>query len=544
MTATRRLMWPVMALAGVITTALIGLFLQLDTTQAAGEDMSALRQAVSPLLASGQSRGYQALLQRKRPQGTLFVALSDREGHNLAVWPPPLSAAHWSILSGPLQAGRQSLIELLGREQRVALVYQGESVGQLQLYRVQGLLSLNLPAWLFLICLSLAASGLWGLRRSQRDSTLTRLQPSHTTAPAQATWLLSLGQSMDEAKLGLLQIDGQERVQFINRQAQQLSGWAAVEARGLPLGSVLRPQSDGPDKALLDLLPPTSTGQRAHFTLRGRDNTSVPLEVSRLPLLDAAVDGNLLLLRDIRNEQEQLASLRQDARLAAATLDLMNDGLAITDRYGRITRANRKLQQLSGYSAQELQGMTVAKLMPVPFLNDASVQLSHYLPDQAGHKPPVVAWRKDASTFAVDLQVQALAAAEQGYLLLLGDKAQQQRSRMLAGRLSVLLQHMPVSMLLVDAQTGYCNGASPQALQLLGYARDQLQRMSLSHLLPDWADGDWQRQVEALKASPTNAVGSAVRVRLADGRQIHAQLRLALSQDEEPPVLLVFISPD
>src|SRR3546814_19265589 len=64
-----------------------------------------------------------------------------------------------------------------------------------------------------------------------------------------------------------------------------------------------------------------------------------------------------------------------------------------------------------GYTDDELHGFTVAKLMPVPFLNAPGVRLADYLAGADRGEvalPRVVGWRRDAKTFPVELWVQTL----------------------------------------------------------------------------------------------------------------------------------------
>ncbi len=554
--APRKSWWPLLGLIALLLVSLLDLQQSLRTPTHSAVFDPQLQSQLAALLAQGDSRGYAAALKAHPPAASLYLEVLDRDGQAMAVWPAPYSAARWSVFAGPLQHLRLSLVRVLGNEQRTDLIYQGRVVGELLLYHAQGVVGLNRQAWFSLFCLLLALLGLWSLRGRGAGAVAPAANTVSTQEGGQASGgeqlAMRIAQSTDAAQLGLIALDESACVSFMNQVAQRLTAWPLDEARGLPLGSVLRvegalaDEADGP--ALSQRLGQLDeAGLACRIRLRSRNENVLPVALHQLPLtadVGGKPGGALISITDVSKPQAERNALRREAGLAAKTLDFMSDGLAVTNRYGRISRSNRKLQQLFDYSGPEIEGMTVSKLMPVPFLNDAAISLKDYLPGAIAESPAVVGWRKDASTFAVDLQVQELFDDEQAYLLLVRDRAARQQNENLARRLNTLVASSPDALLLVDAETTYVNAANPQALQQLGYSEERLRRMSLTHLLPELELEALQQLVAELKRAERPWQDLVSSVRYADGSRLQSRLRLSWSGEEEPPLLLVFIGPD
>jgi PAS domain S-box-containing protein len=129
---------------------------------------------------------------------------------------------------------------------------------------------------------------------------------------------------------GVMACDQDGRITLMNRVAESLTGWSAVEALGRPLGEVLRlaegrtgeparsPVGEGPGEA--------DAGRTGQVLLEGRDGGRRPVSDSRAPILSAAGEplGMVVLLRDesarIQAEQKRLAleeQLRQAQKMEA-----------------------------------------------------------------------------------------------------------------------------------------------------------------------------------------------------------------------------------
>ena len=103
-------------------------------------------------------------------------------------------------------------------------------------------------------------------------------------------WLTSaLGSVTD----GIIAIDPDGRVRFVNAAAEQIIGWLNDDAEGRPLSQVLQ---------LKEALEPGS--ERTIATLVDRDGASRRIEVSRAPIANSAGPalGTMVMLRALGND--------------------------------------------------------------------------------------------------------------------------------------------------------------------------------------------------------------------------------------------------
>jgi PAS domain S-box-containing protein len=151
-----------------------------------------------------------------------------------------------------------------------------------------------------------------------------------------ATTLRSVGDAV-------IATDGQGRVRFINLVAEQLTGWANEDARGLPLQRVFaifneqtRAEVESPVSRVLR--ENQVVGLANHTILRARDGTERPIEDSGAPIRGAngEITGVVLVFRDATEDRAARRELiesrdalreadrRKDVFLATLSHELRN----------------------------------------------------------------------------------------------------------------------------------------------------------------------------------------------------------------------------
>ena len=220
------------------------------------------------------------------------------------------------------------------------------------------------------------------------------------------------GEQLD--RLGLAQIvaDPEGRILSLNRTAESLCGWSADDVERRPVYTVFHAVDGAGRPAPVPLETVLRDGvdlaPHAGF-LKPRQGQPLPVQMmaSVIHNADGMVVGAVQVFHDRSLQAAAEAdSARRQAR-AEAVLDALEDGVLITDEAGVIRASNRRARELFGYPPTQLEGGTVTKLMPVPFLNTPGIRLDDFVaptPDL----PRVVGWRRDASTFPVDLRVRPL----------------------------------------------------------------------------------------------------------------------------------------
>ena len=225
------------------------------------------------------------------------------------------------------------------------------------------------------IALSTVIAGLVELVRSG----VTQLQVAQIKIAEQGeqhrVTLTSIGDAV-------ISVDIQEKVQFMNRIAESLTGWRLEEARGQPLDEVFRIISELMRKPLES---PVSRALRSgtvvdlenHALLLGKDGTERSIDDSASPIRDVSgnVIGAVLIFRDVtrrrtdEREREELLRREQEAkqelvqtvealRKSEARFRTIVDSNMIAVCFwnvdGRVLDANDRYLKLVGYSREDL----------------------------------------------------------------------------------------------------------------------------------------------------------------------------------------------
>lgn len=314
-----------------------------------------------------------ALLMLEQAEGCPLVGL-DVHGR-IALWSPGAGQltghARADLLGEPLSA----LYLPEEREQAARELRQADAGGRLETegWRVRRDGS-RFRARQVLTALHDAGGGLVGFSCTLRP------------AEAQRELLLHLGQlilaSVDE---GIYGMDAEGRTTFVNAAGARMLGWKAEELIGKPKHALIHhsradrsplPESACPIRAsCLD-------GQTRHVTdevFWRRDGTCFPVEYRCSPVREGGrIIGAVLTFTDISERlraeaQARQLLLEQAARAEAEAverrvhrmLESITDAFAALDRAWRYTYVNRRAEELSHRSREEMIGRTPLEVFPL-----------------------------------------------------------------------------------------------------------------------------------------------------------------------------------
>ncbi len=259
-----------------------------------------------------------------------------------------------------------------------------------------------------------------GLPERLRDAPRLR---SPTPARDSAAELLNL------AGIGLMRLDRLGRVLAMNAMAEQWTGWTEQSAIEQQIFTVLRVRDDEHKPLDATLAAAWQGGATTPIQLEGwlmpRQGERLRMEVRAATLRDAGgITGAVLVLNETSHHYAQGEQLAQAARLPQSLMDRLDEAILHTDTAGVIRYANERIRDLLGYPPDELQGESIGKLLPVPFLNQPQLSLKDY----AAHKPElpaVTGWHKDGRSVPIELGVEPLPV-EGGFLVILRTRADAQ----------------------------------------------------------------------------------------------------------------------
>ncbi len=388
----------------------------------------------------------------------------------------------------------------------------------------------------------------WSRRLDGQRSVAGRLPP-------ELAWQVTenlrerVGRALDGLQYAIFLVGRDARIRYANSAAERLTGWSAAEAQGRPAYTVFHTLGDSgiPEVTPVERclregedLPPQPC------SLRTRGGEIRPVEVMACLLRDAdgVIDGAAMLFRDLTAATRQTEALRREARLSQSVVDHLDEGLLTTDPAGVVRSANARAQRMFGYSRDEMAGVTVTKLMPVPFLNTPGVRIGDYIGARpAAHLPKVVGWRKDATTFPVELWVQPMSVDDSsGLVVIIRDITERLRGENLASRLGRLLDSAMEEIYIFDAQTLYFLEVNRGAQRNLGYSLEQLTEMSPLQISEDLDAAMFQSYLARLRGGDTGHLSYRCRHRRADGSSYPVEVRLNFSREEEPPVFMAIVA--
>lgn len=350
---------------------------------------------------------------------------------------------------------------------------------------------------------------------------------------------------LDTLGFGVIVIQREGKVSWLNPIAESLCGWSLEDARERLVYSVFHPQDD---KGVA-LTPAAEIALRDDETvpvqvcqLRSRNGSLKPIEMMAAPLRDAAdlLTGAVMMFRDVSTRHAEMQELRRQSRLSQGVIDHLDEGLIMTDPAGVVRFGNARTLRMFGYSRNELDGVTVTKLIPVPFLNTPGIKLSDYVASRDRRRlPRVVGWRKDATTFPVELLVQPISVdSDTGYIVILRDITEKLRGENLATRLGRLLDNAVEEIYIFDAQTLYFLEINRGARNNLGYRPEQLTRMTPMSISSGIESETFQQHLSDLRGGAREHLTYRCQHRRANGTEYPVEVRLNFSREEEPPVFM------
>lgn len=156
-----------------------------------------------------------------------------------------------------------------------------------------------------------------------------------------------------------LDLDG--RYTSLNRAGEQIIGYTREEALAMHVSDIVAPEYLDRVRQKLEAkregsLEPTIY-EKEIFT---KDKRRLTLEVNSRPIIkNNRVAGVLGIARDITARKEQEKAQAESEQRFQAIFHTANIGIAIGDRNASAAESNQAYQQMLGYTAEELRGMTI-----------------------------------------------------------------------------------------------------------------------------------------------------------------------------------------
>ena len=208
-------------------------------------------------------------------------------------------------------------------------------------------------------------------------------------------------------------------VQMMNTVAERLTGYSEHEARGIDVERILRivhestrEQVDNPVRRVIQHGQPV--GLANHTVLIPKAGSEVPIDDSAAPIKrpDGAVSGAVLVFRDISERRRAFETARQLASIVANS----DDAIIGKSLQGIVTSWNRGAERLFGYSAGEMIGAPIARLIPPDRLDDMTAILERVGQGESVEHYVTERMTKDGRRLLVSLTVSPIRD-QQGHVV-------------------------------------------------------------------------------------------------------------------------------
>jgi hypothetical protein len=225
----------------------------------------------------------------------------------------------------------------------------------------------------------------------------------------QEQWLNAV---LNTAPVVVLVLDVEGRVQWANEHLERLTGYSAEDLVGEDWVERMVPSRDR--KRIGELCWLIRHGEPSHGELNPivrKDGGEVTVQwFNRLLKNEHGETESILCIgSDVTEKMIYEESLR-------AVLDTAAEAIVTIDRSGTIQSFNRAAEEIFGYSAEEVIGTSVGKLMPSPYRETHASYIERYLetgePRIIGTGREVVAVREDGSKFPAELSVSRVGDTE------------------------------------------------------------------------------------------------------------------------------------
>jgi two-component system sensor kinase FixL len=239
-----------------------------------------------------------------------------------------------------------------------------------------------------------------------------RFEMERRLEDSQLTYATILGSIGD----GVIAVDTEGCVRFMNPVAERLTGWLTRDAQQEQSATILNVINTGSEQATADL---TSQVLNSRNTLTfGRDAFVVSREGVRVSVdgrmsfvvdsLDRVV-GACITLRDVSSTRKAESDLVAMAQQLRAVVDTAVDGVLMLDAAGTIVMLNPACERLFGYTSGEMTGLKIDAVMRSP-LSGAQAGPWH-LDYRESRRPMLVSARaticrrRDRSSFPAEVSV-------------------------------------------------------------------------------------------------------------------------------------------
>jgi formate hydrogenlyase transcriptional activator len=207
--------------------------------------------------------------------------------------------------------------------------------------------------------------------------------------------------------------DAEGRITSINPQVERLFGYGRRELIGQDVEILVperfrhaHPGHRGAYKAHASVRP---MGAGLELFGRRSDGSEFPVDIMLSPMDTAEGRVVISVIRDISDRKKAQEAIHRSEQQFRALFEFSPDAIIASDREGRITELNARVESMFGYRRRELMGQSIDSLVPERFRHTHPARRKEYA--SAARVRPMGAGlelygrRKDGSEFPADIML-------------------------------------------------------------------------------------------------------------------------------------------
>jgi diguanylate cyclase (GGDEF)-like protein/PAS domain S-box-containing protein len=356
----------------------------------------------------------------------------------------------------------------------------------------------------------------------------------------------------EHAPVAILQFDRNGYVTSANRKFAELSGYSPEEAIGLRLADTSLPEDTDAGQQLVDALASGEIAsiQRERRLLR-KDGSTRWMRATAQFKRDSSgrLQWGTAVLEDIHQRKEAEHMLRQSEEHFRLLFENAPIGIAQVDHEGRLTSANARFAEITGYSSEEARGFTHVEItLPeeLPAVSQDVAKLFSTDADLIQYEKRLL--RKDRSTRWVRVTGRAIRETPgrvQWGIVLYEDIAERKRGKdalqQSEEKFRATFEHAPLGIAECALDGSFIDVNSKLA-ELLGYTKRELTGLTFADVTHP---GDMEQTLVNLQKLTAGESASYVmekRYVRKDGSLLWVNVRKSLaSVFGTPPYLIVTV---
>ena len=191
-----------------------------------------------------------------------------------------------------------------------------------------------------------------------------------------------------------------------NRGAERIFGYTAAEVIGRPIRLIIPPDRQAEEDYVLDRVRQGEVLKHFETVRVRKDGTTVPIALTVSPIRSA--DGKIVGASKIARDLSRSQHLQGDAQRLVAIVDSSDDAIVGKDLNGIVTSWNPAAEAMFGFSADEMIGQSIRRLVPDDRQTEEDHVLSKIRRGERVEHYETIRRRKDGSMIPVSLTVSPI----------------------------------------------------------------------------------------------------------------------------------------